>query len=284
MSTGGHRLPIEKGGGFVLAHVSGLLTLANLVLAVVVGIRLLVRGWPERRLPELLLASFFLGTGFLGTLLAVSAYGAVAQGILGPADGATKVLVGLSHLGYWVGGVAVYCFTWRVFRPGARWASGLALAGSAAFLAGIALEAEQSGFAIVILPGVGYWIAFGARTGAFAWTAAESFAHWTRCRRRARLGLSEPLVANRFLLWGVWSSALFVSAWTEPVARVSYVLRAGTTTELLVDAVRPIILVTIGLTSVLAAVSFVTLALTFFPTPVFRRWLESRASAETSGA
>ena len=87
-------------------------------------------------------------------------------------------------------------------------------------------------------------------------------------------------MANRFLLWGIWSTTLFVSAWTEPVARASYVLRAGTSTELIVDAVRPVILATIGLTSVLAAVSFVTLALTFFPTPAFRRWVASRAAVE----
>ncbi|MDJ0852697.1 MAG: hypothetical protein QNK04_30375 [Myxococcota bacterium] len=148
-----------------MAVSSGLLTAANLLLAVAVGVRLLRLGWAERRLPELCLATFFLGTGFLATLLAVVPYGGVAQGVAGPNDVATRVLVGASHLGYGVGTAAVL-----------------------------------------------------ARTGAFAWTAAESFLHWRFCRR--------------------------------------------------------------GLTSVLAAVSFVTLALAFVATPAFKRWVMARAALQ----
>ncbi len=41
----------------------------------------------------------------------------------------------------------------------------------------------------------------------------------------------------------------------------------------------PIVVVTVGLTSLLGALSAVTLWLTFFPTRAYIRWLEQRQSA-----
>src|SRR5262249_38139567 len=38
----------------------------------------------------------------------------------------------------------------------------------------------------------------------FLWTAIEGFVHHRLALRRLALGLADPVIANRFLLWGVF--------------------------------------------------------------------------------
>jgi predicted membrane chloride channel (bestrophin family) len=54
---------------------------------------------------------------------------------------------------------------------------------------------------------------------------------------------------------------------------------AGTTTELVVEVARPVVIGTMAVTMVLGIVSAATLFLTFFPTSAYRRWVEARAEA-----
>ena len=42
---------------------------------------------------------------------------------------------------------------------------------------------------------------------ALGWGASEAFAYWARLRKRERLGLADPVLANRFLMWGVSAAA-----------------------------------------------------------------------------
>jgi hypothetical protein len=42
---------------------------------------------------------------------------------------------------------------------------------------------------------------------ALGWGAGEAFAYWGSLRRRARLGLADPVLVNRFLMWAVSASA-----------------------------------------------------------------------------
>ncbi|MDH3519543.1 MAG: hypothetical protein OEM49_03725 [Myxococcales bacterium] len=50
------------------------------------------------------------------------------------------------------------------------------------------------------------WLENGAQVGAYGWAAAEAFAHYSNMRRRSAIGLVDPLVANRFRLWGLYAS------------------------------------------------------------------------------
>jgi len=84
---------------------------------------------------------------------------------------------------------------------------------------------------------------------------------------------------NRFLIWGIWSAANFVNLAADPVARVVYVTLAGTTSELVMEVIRPVMIGTMGVTMILGLVSAATLFLTFFPTTAYRRWVEARAEA-----
>ena len=43
----------------------------------------------------------------------------------------------------------------------------------------------------------------GVQIGVLLWGAGEALGWWLRMRRRLRIGIGDPLVANRFLLWGI---------------------------------------------------------------------------------
>ena len=50
------------------------------------------------------------------------------------------------------------------------------------------------------------------------WGAAESLRYFSMMRRRAKLGLADPLVTNRFLLWGLGIGAAMVGL--RPIAEL----------------------------------------------------------------
>jgi len=45
------------------------------------------------------------------------------------------------------------------------------------------------------------------RATILSWTSAESFRQWAMLQKRSRLGLSEPVLTNRFALWGTATGA-----------------------------------------------------------------------------
>ena len=44
----------------------------------------------------------------------------------------------------------------------------------------------------------------------FGWAFVESFRYYIMMRRRVALGLAEPVVTNRFLLWTLWTAGLTI--------------------------------------------------------------------------
>jgi hypothetical protein len=256
---------------------SGLVTLLNLVLCLIVGTRLLRTGLRPDRRPELALATYFLASAFLSTVCQGLAYGGLIDPDIALADRASRLVLGLGVLGMSVGGAAVCVFTWLSFRREARWARWAAAAGSLLAIGGWTFEALHEGFAITLIPGPGHWVAWAGRTVPVVWVGAESFRYWTLLRRRLRIGLANPVVVNRFLLWGIWSAATFVNLAADLIARVLYWTLAGATDEMAMEVVKPIVIGTMAVTMVLGVVSATTLFLTFFPTASYRRWLQSRA-------
>ena len=105
-------------------------------------------------------------------------------------------------------------------------------------------------------------------------------------RRRLRLGLADPVLTNRFLLWGVWAGAVFLMGQADPVARAWYVLKEGTFTGGLMnpEVARPIVAALVSTTSILGIIVALMLLLTFFPTAGYRRWLEERHAARLRDA
>lgn len=175
----------------------------QLLADAVVGVRLLLLGRRTRKLPELCFGACSLLLGGLGLPLAIA--------------GRTR-LEGDPVLAAWLVGsglaiqdaacAALYLGTWRVFRPGSR------LAAAAVGLAGLALAASvpgqawTAGYVHATGGGAWYWIGFAARAGAFLWSTAESLRYARLLGRRARLGLAEPVVVDRFRLWALCCGAV----------------------------------------------------------------------------
>lgn len=259
-----------------------LVTLLNLVLCLVVGTRLLRAGLGPKRRPELALAIYFLASAFLSTVCQGLVYGGLIDPSIALPGRASRLVLGLGVLGMSVGGAAVWVFTWLSFRPNAHWARGAAAAGVLLAMGGFAFEALHEGFAVTLAPGPGHWVAWTGRTAPMLWVTAESLRYWALLRRRMRLGLADPVVVNRFLLWGIWSAATFVNLAADLIARAIYVAVAGTTTEIIMGLVEPVVIGAMAVTMVLGVISAATLFLTFFPTAGYRRWLTSRAARGAS--
>jgi hypothetical protein len=165
-----------------------------------VGVRLLVLAARTRERPELLIGVAVLGIGPVGfglqTLAGATPGAALAEPLA--AAGAIAVAVGLwAKLG----------FNWLVYRRDspAALAAMLTLAGLIAAhlvaqpLLGSFLEATRD---------VGLAAQRGAiQSIALFWGAAEALAYWTQLRRRARLGLADPVLVNRFLMWAISAAA-----------------------------------------------------------------------------
>jgi hypothetical protein len=179
----------------------------------VVGLRLLLLSRRTGLLPERMIGlSLFLAGGCGATLLVASGFAGDARWLVATAAIA-MINLGVAALGV---------FTWRVFRPTLV---GATLVASCVMLllmsmivdraAGHYLGMARSSFST----GTDY----AGRLALYGWATAESLRQYALARRRVRLGLTDPLVANRFLLWGVatvaalgiWLHAL----WQELIGR-----------------------------------------------------------------
>jgi hypothetical protein len=174
-----------------------------LVSSGLAGGRLLWRGFRTGGVDESLLGvTYFVGgaLGYVPLVLVVT--GATP-------DEWTRPLRALGHLNLELSALALYAFDRRVFRPDSRAAGAAALvccAGLAAGWLGLVLIDGLRGRAMD--GSAAYWFDFWVRAGAYAWATLESFLQHDRARRRRALGLAEPVIVNRFLLWGVAMGAI----------------------------------------------------------------------------
>ncbi len=156
-------------------------------------------------------------------------------------------------------------FTWRVFRPRSRRAAAAFFAFAAAAAAILVAYAATGVLGDPLYRGRWFFVEAALHLAALAWGTAEPLRYHARMVRRLRLGLADPVVTNRFLVWGVAVGAA-LGAVAVPVA--FEVLGLANQTGLLA-----------GITAGFALVSALGYALTFFPPPTYRRLLERRAPA-----
>lgn len=171
--------------------------LVFLAVSSAVGSALLVRGLHRRALPELALGGMMVLGGPLGYAPMVLAWsGSLPPALLAPVQAA-------AHLGLQLSAASLLLFNVRVFRPESSVARALAgAAGLAMAAAWVALLAGGAFSGLAFEHRV--WQADCAvRAFAYVWAAGEAFREHALCRRRVRLGLAEPAVADRFLLWGL---------------------------------------------------------------------------------
>ncbi|MCG8590887.1 MAG: hypothetical protein MJE66_16470 [Proteobacteria bacterium] len=215
--------------------------------------------WLEtRKLPELLIAILILGVG----TIAVGA-GFIVRSLV--PETWLPVSNFLSPIGAAGGMTALCIFTWRVYHPTSRVAAGVAclLSGTLAALLGYAVfmgsvEALNERPMLSLLNSLIY-------VGVMLWSATEALLYWFPMRRRLALGLADPLVVNRVLLWGLATGTAGVGIGIGVLARY------------LGDVVNPDgswVTLSYAVHGMFSAIGF---WLAFKPPAVYVRWVRTRA-------
>jgi hypothetical protein len=240
--------------------------LAFFLVSLTVGVRLLLLWRRTRQLPELLIGIGVLGIGPVG--FGSSMFGS----LLAPSHPHSGVLLlGLGSLAVATGVVAKCVFNWRVYRPDAAWPRTVTFASAA--LLGVAFGVDLGrGFTSALAPGPLYYVRTTIQVGALLWGAGEALRWWRLMRRRLALGLADPVVTNRFLMWGIGAGAAGVGSLVGVVAQVA----TGV-------SMREIGWVTAS-SSAHGMVAAIAIWLAFVPPAAYRRWIAGEAAPATGAA
>jgi hypothetical protein len=228
-------------------------------VAFLVALHLLCLAARTGQLPELLIGLSLLvggGIGYPGSV-AARAFASASP------DLASRLAVAGMR------GLAVSAWTmllcWNViYHRGQRWSRNAVIATTAllfVFLVERLATIDAAGRATSSVGYVG-WLLAGALP--YAFNAASGLRYYTRMSRRVALGLADPVVANRILLWSV-TSLIVVAQYAYSLGGLLLGARFTVTSTAVIG--------TLGLSIALL------LTLAFFPTQPFSRWLQARAGS-----
>lgn len=264
-----------------MGFIEGFHTLATLVFvggSAVVAVRLLGLARRTGQEPERLLGAAILCAAVLG-------YGVLIANLLvrgdRPSAEVPALAVFLSGTGkilHDVGVTLFLVFVVRVFRRDETWAKALA-GGMMALLWGGLLVGASNGSFRYELAAVGsraWWCEYAVIWTYSIWSAIEAYRYWLAMRRRITIGLADPLVANRFFLWGTGSVFTVLATWT---ASLSYLFVNDLETLVAITPAVRIATAIVGLGSVSCSL------FAFLPPAWYRRRIEpllTRAGAATS--
>ncbi len=177
-------------------------TAAYIGVGIAVGVRLVrlarrTKGFPERMLGISCLA----GPGLVAPCLVV------VHAIAEP-EALVRAAAFVGQIGYALFCSVMVMFTWQCFRPDEAWSRWLVRASIATVVFSAAVGmARALGLASVLeLRDMDHWAfrAIGiASVVGHVWTGLESFNYYRQMRKRRVLGLADPVVTNRFLLWSL---------------------------------------------------------------------------------
>jgi hypothetical protein len=199
-----------------VAAVAGALYLASTIafcaIAAAVGVRLLILWTRTRSRPELLLGLGILLTASLGYGLMIGS--ALVRMAVAPPPPSLAWANGVGWILHDAGVVLMLAFVLHVFRPGVRWARLLAGLLVCCLGLGLVRYGLDGGFVHGRSEGFGYWLSYAAIGSYPLWSASEALIFWRRMQRRREIGLADPVVTNRFLLWGIASLCTAAAVWT----------------------------------------------------------------------
>jgi hypothetical protein len=251
--------------------VAGLAQAVYLGAAFVLATHLLGRARRRRDLaPFLLGLNLLLAMGF-GYLLC-SAGMAAAMLTEQPSPRLVAGLLGSGYAATIAGLCAALVFQWRVFWPAERWPVALMGVFLLAMLAGWLGYATSGALATGRYQGGWVWLLYAGMLATNLWVGIEPLVYHAKLKKRVRLGLAEPLVADRFLLWGLGSLARAAMILLGPLSAL-VLDRLGAEARLSYSSL------TLVLASLLGLATSVAYWLTFNPTATYVRWVERRYRA-----
>jgi hypothetical protein len=233
------------------------------IVYLIVGVRLLRLGQRTREAPERLLGVTFLAMGVSSVLYVLPVFSAF-ESLWTPLTFAGRV-------GFLPAAVMLALFTRLVFRPDARWGAWLVWGSAILLITGVGGSAwggDWEGFSI---SNRWFWLEWVGFTLPFGWACSEAFVQYRRARRRLDLGLCDPLVCNRYLLWALFGALQTFSCLVllPQYSEYETTSQFTATWDALYGA------------SIIA--SLVMIWLVFFPPAFYRRWINGNAPAANAG-
>ncbi|HME68965.1 MAG TPA: hypothetical protein VKM54_03755 [Myxococcota bacterium] len=229
------------------------------VVGLFVSLRLLGLWRKTRQLPELTAGMGLLGIGPLGFCVLLGGPTLAP----GTRFAYLSFVTGLAVQA--LGFLSASVFTWRVFRPGARWARAFPI------VLGAGLAVALVGYMVVpIGSGQPLWhfhLDIWLKATCLAWGAAESLGYWRVTRQRVAIGFADAVVSASFLCWGIALSAAALGFLGIYFA---------------VLALRPGEHLGAGVEVALSSCGMITasaLFLAFLPPKAYARWLATRSPA-----
>jgi hypothetical protein len=243
--------------GVLAALGGGAFVLASLVL----GGRLMWLSTRTGEIPERVMGfGLFLMGGVSYPLMLVALLGE------GLAEGTRVAMVVAQMLFNTAGMTALAWFNRRVFRPHEAWSAVLVALVAVGYLGAAALQILGPGVVDFLETRGGPWQLSGfVSILATGWGAFESLRYHALLRRRMELGLAQPVVADRFRLWGVaMGCAAFITLVSQGLEAMGIAVNATVVGGLLVGS--------------LGLVIAVSLWLAFFPPQAYLARVEARAA------
>lgn len=232
----------------------------------VIGVRLLLLARRTHGLPETCLGWMMVCMMGIGYPVAVLAQAESALGVV-PAKVAQNVSNAFINISF----ALTYVFTWRVFRQRSAGALVATLVACAVlvlhWLVVVRIVYGLDGMAHAV-DATRYWALLSLVPGGlgYAWTAVESLRYRALLKRRVALGLGDPVVANRFLLWGLMGVATAAGAAANLYMLLAHIdVLASPTAQTVVSAT--------------GMAQSVLLYLTFLPPARYTGWLRGEATA-----
>jgi hypothetical protein len=229
--------------------------LSTCVIALYVGVRTLLIWRRTRMVQELCIGLNIASIAVSGLVLTILTSVSNATG-----EGYPLIPYTFGLLAMVIHVAAVYAGCWSIFRPGEQWpilvvAAATAL-GTLWMVLALAGAQGPSEFRSILMLSI--------RGGGMAWAAFECFSYSAKLRRRAALGLSNPMVAHQIWLWGLSASAALTSISLElgGLAFLDAPIHAWPSGMHVISV--------LGLTGVLAV------AFAFFPPAGYTRWIQAR--------
>jgi hypothetical protein len=205
-----------------LGFIAGFHTVATLAFvagSALVAARLLGLARRTGQEPELLLGGAILGTAVLGYGVLIG--NLVLRGTTPPeqVSALPVFLTGAGKILHDFGVTLFLLFVVRVFRRDEGWAKALAGGMMALLWGGLVIGAANGSFRyeVAAIGKLGWWCEYAVIWTYSIWSSAESYRYWVAMRRRVAIGLADPLVANRFFLWGTGSLFTVIATWTASI-------------------------------------------------------------------
>ncbi len=256
---------VRPGGRVMFLLLLLVSTILSITASAVLGVRLLRLATRTRELPELMIGCSFVLSGVIGYVIMLA--GNPANGAVAAATAERLFFVGYSVIG--LGVCCIYVFIWRTFRLEAKWASWLAMAGIF-----VVLGTSDNSTSADQARGAFFWLGVLGRAGAGFWAASESFLWWSRMRRRLELGLADPVICNRFLIWGLASAST-----ASIFLGTTFIMPTPTT-----GAPAPVNMPVVGIIFISSITIFTAAVqwLAFFPPERYLHWLQANAAGDSA--